>query len=334
MVIQSYPSSRVIVINLGPDSASAATGFTENFEAYTAGQRLACQNPTDWTTWSILPCNTTEDPLISSAFAYSGTKSVVIVQNNDLVKRHGNDTTGIHEITLRFYIPSGKAGYFNTLAGFTPNPFNWAMECYLDSTGNGRLFAGAAAAFPFTYMRNAWQTASVVVNLNVDSARFYINGTFIRQWRWTAGSSGSGSPKRLAANNFYGATAWDQMYMDDYMIRPGTWGPPLAVEETGETPVTFELMQNYPNPFNPTTTIRYALPEAARVSLSIYNMLGQRVAELTNAEEGAGFHNVIWNGHNQNGVQVATGVYFYRIEATPVSGGAPFISMKKALLLK
>ncbi len=105
-------------------------------------------------------------------------------------------------------------------------------------------------------------------------------------------------------------------------------------EQTQTLPTVFSLEQNYPNPFNPSTTIRYALPEAARVNLSIYNMLGQRVAELTNEVEGAGFYNAVWNGRNQTGSQVATGVYFYRIEATPVNGGAPFISLKKALLLK
>ncbi len=99
-------------------------------------------------------------------------------------------------------------------------------------------------------------------------------------------------------------------------------------------PQTFALQQNYPNPFNPSTTIRYALPEMARVNLSIYNVLGQRVAELTNEVQSAGYYSVIWDGRNQSDSQVATGVYFYRIEATPSSGGAPFVSLKKALLLK
>ena len=102
-------------------------------------------------------------------------------------------------------------------------------------------------------------------------------------------------------------------------------GNPVAKE--------FALMQNYPNPFNPTTTISYSLPEAARVNLSIYNVLGQRVAELTNETQRAGFYNVTWDGRNETGSQVATGVYFYRLEATP-NGGAQFVTLKKALLLK
>ncbi len=317
--------------DIGADEFSV--GYFDNFEAYTAGQRLACQNPVDWTTWSLTPCSTVEDPLISTAFAFSGTKSVVIAQNNDLVKRFGSLTSGIHVITFKFYVPSGKAGYFNTLAGFTPNAFNWGMEAYFDSTGAGRLLAGSATAFPFTFTRNAWQTARLVVNLNIDSAKFSINNTHVRTWRWTLGASGAGSPLRLDANDFFGATAWDQMYVDDYDFHPDTIWTGVKEVPVG-TPETFVLMQNYPNPFNPSTTIRYALPEAARVNLSIYNVLGQRVAELTNEVKNAGYHNVVWNGRNEAGSQVATGVYFYRIEAVPSGGGAPFISLKKALLLK
>lgn len=315
-----------------PFITGAPIGFFDDFEAYTVGQQLVVQNPTDWSTWSG-PAGTAEDPFISSAQAFSGTKSVVIVTNNDLVKRLGNDTTGTHEISFKFYVPSGKAGYFNTLATFTPpSTFNWGMEAYFDSTGNGRLFAGSATAVPFTYTRNAWQTATVVVNLTIDSARFVMNGNVIRTWRWTAGASGGTSPKRLAANDFYGATAWDQMFMDDYRYRPGTW---TGVDEQPEQlPETFVLMQNYPNPFNPTTTIQYALPAAATVSLRIYNLLGQEVATLVDESQSAGYHTAIWNGRNQYGAQVATGVYFYRIEARSTDGAAPFTALKKMLLVK
>lgn len=324
--------------DIGADEFGSVGYFFDNFEAYTAGQRLACQNPVDWTTWSLQPCNATEDPLISSAFAFSGTKSVVIVQNNDLVKPLNNDTTGIHVITFKFYIPSSKAGYFNTLATFTPpSTFNWAMEVYFDSaaTGNnGRLFAGSATAVPFSYAHNSWNTARLVVNLTIDSAKFFINNNHIRTWRWTAGASGTGSPRRLAANDFYGATAWDEMYMDDYDYHRDTVWTGVKDENVAEIPETFGLMQNYPNPFNPTTTIRYALPQASTVTLRIYNILGQEVATLVNESQGAGYHTIIWNGRNQAGSQVATGVYLYRLEARPSDGGAPFVSTKKMLLMK
>jgi hypothetical protein len=320
--------------DIGADEFSV--GFFEDFEAYTVGQRLACQNPVDWTTWSLTPCSTVEDPMISSAFAFSGTKSVVIVQNNDLVRRHDSLATGIWVITFKAYIPSGKAGYFNTLAGFTPHTANWGMEAYFDSAAsgnNGRLFAGVSTAFPFTYAHNAWQTVKVVVNLNIDSARFYINNSLIRTWRWTAGASGGGSPLRLDANDFFGATAWDQMYMDDYDFHPDTVWTGVN-DRHAELPVAYELMQNYPNPFNPTTTLSYALPKAAHVSLTIYNILGQQVVTLKDEIQGVGYHEVVWNGKNEFGAQVASGVYFYRLEARSVDSNDAFTSIKKMMMLK
>jgi hypothetical protein len=99
-------------------------------------------------------------------------------------------------------------------------------------------------------------------------------------------------------------------------------------------PESFALMQNYPNPFNPTTTLRYALPKDARLTLSIYNILGQRVATLKDNVENVGYYDVVWNGRNDFGSQVASGIYFYRIEARPLDGSETFVSVKKMLMLK
>ncbi len=95
-----------------------------------------------------------------------------------------------------------------------------------------------------------------------------------------------------------------------------------------ELPVEFGLSQNYPNPFNPTTVIRFALPEAASVSLVVYNTFGEEVARLVDGERPAGYHEVSWNGRNMSGSQVATGVYFYRINA------GTFQSVRKMVFMK
>ncbi len=73
------------------------------------------------------------------------------------------------------------------------------------------------------------------------------------------------------------------------------------------------MSQNYPNPFNPTTTIEYVLPEAAAVTLSVYDGKGRLVADLENATRPAGTHTVSWNGRDAKGVTVASGIYFYRL---------------------
>jgi photosystem II stability/assembly factor-like uncharacterized protein len=101
-----------------------------------------------------------------------------------------------------------------------------------------------------------------------------------------------------------------------------------------QLPVSYDLLQNYPNPFNPATTISYALPEAAFVTLRIFNVLGQEVAQLVSEVQSAGVQTLRWEGRTNAGLQVASGVYFYRLEAKPVNGGSAFTSIKKMLLLK
>ncbi|UCG60384.1 MAG: T9SS type A sorting domain-containing protein [Candidatus Zixiibacteriota bacterium] len=90
---------------------------------------------------------------------------------------------------------------------------------------------------------------------------------------------------------------------------PGPNGIPSAV------PATFEVGQNYPNPFNPTTTIQYAIPEQAHVTVEVFNVLGQRVRLLVNKTQAPGVYNVEWNGTDQGGHEVATGIYFYSVKA-------------------
>ena len=79
-------------------------------------------------------------------------------------------------------------------------------------------------------------------------------------------------------------------------------------------PVNFALQQNFPNPFNPSTEIRFDLPENDHVTLAVYNMMGQKVKTLASRNMTPGYHSIIWNGTNDSGAKVATGMYFYSIK--------------------
>ncbi len=110
--------------------------------------------------------------------------------------------------------------------------------------------------------------------------------------------------------------------------------PPVGVDEIELIPIEFSLEQNYPNPFNPSTTIKFALPIESRVSIKIYNSIGQEVAKLVNGESlNAGYHQKIWNAKNDNGVGLASGFYIYRIEAVGTNG-KEFMQTNKMIFLK
>jgi hypothetical protein len=119
-------------------------------------------------------------------------------------------------------------------------------------------------------------------------------------------------------------------------VYTGFWNPwvvemsPVEQEEEDlvQLPREFGLSQNYPNPFNPTTVIDYALPKACEVSIKVYNILGQEVRNLANERQEAGYKSTVWDGKDDQGQEVSSGIYFYRI----VAGN--FIKSKKMVLLK
>lgn len=106
----------------------------------------------------------------------------------------------------------------------------------------------------------------------------------------------------------------------------------VGIELPEGVPATYEVSPNYPNPFNPSTLIQYQLPSSSTVELNVYNMLGQRVRTLVNDRKNAGYHQVVWDGRNELGQQVASGIYIYRFVAS--NGADKFQKTRKMILLK
>jgi hypothetical protein len=104
----------------------------------------------------------------------------------------------------------------------------------------------------------------------------------------------------------------------------------VGVEDEPEDnlPSRFELSQNYPNPFNPVTTIEYRIMSRRHVTIEIFNVLGQKVRTLVDETTSAGSYRIEWNGSDDAGRQVSTGVYLYRFRAGDV------VQTKKMLLLR
>gem|GEM_PF-173882 len=120
---------------------------------------------------------------------------------------------------------------------------------------------------------------------------------------------------RVQANNKAGAGAWSAVQEIKTSIATSI--------ESEALPKNYAMDQNYPNPFNPSTTIKYALPKAERVSITVFNMIGQKVAVLVDKRQEAGFHSITFNASN-----LASGMYIYRIKA------GSFSQIKKLTLIK
>ncbi len=114
---------------------------------------------------------------------------------------------------------------------------------------------------------------------------------------------------------------------------PVDWETVWNTEDRGQealevVPEEFVLEQNYPNPFNPTTTISYQLPTAEKVRITIYDLSGRKVRELLNENRAAGAYSAEWDGKNQVGQQVSSGVYVYQINAGQFSQSRKMVFVK------
>lgn len=99
-------------------------------------------------------------------------------------------------------------------------------------------------------------------------------------------------------------------------------------EDEQNLPEDFWLGANYPNPFNPVTTIEYSLPTQSHVLVEVFNIVGNKVQTLVDETQSAGIHSTSWDGNDLNGQPVASGIYFYRLQA------GEFSQTRRMLLLK
>ncbi len=123
----------------------------------------------------------------------------------------------------------------------------------------------------------------------------------------------------------YALASLDRLNTESPAI-PAQW--PAALDEPSSLVREFTLAQNYPNPFNPTTTIRYSLPEQVDVTLKIYDISGQLVRGLITDSQPAGHYKIQWQGHDDQGNQVSTGVYFARFQAGAANGTIKMVYLR------
>ena len=183
-----------------------------------------------------------------------------------------------------------------------------------------RLTAFGLALIPVFFTYSGWNAAAYLVgemrNPGRSLARGLIAGTGLTGWS---------DPEYDGWGVYYKITALDDVGNESDPSSPGT---ATAVFEAA-MPETFALHQNLPNPFNPTTMIFYDVPEGGGpVTIRVYDVAGRLIRTLVDGVETSGGKRVMWNGRDNSGSRVATGVYFYRMTAPG------FTSTRKMILLQ
>jgi uncharacterized delta-60 repeat protein len=170
--------------------------------------------------------------------------------------------------------------------------------------------------------------------LDYATIKYYSNGDNAWVMRHNGPGNGSDYAQAVAVddsgNVYVTGYSYDSGTDFDYATIKYVQGVTDVKDETGgrERPSEFDLSQNYPNPFNPTTKIEFTLAKSGFVSLQIYDVLGRKVRTLVSEELSSGYKSVLWDGKNDEGKGVASGVYFYQLKV------GDFSEPKKMLLLK
>ncbi len=162
---------------------------------------------------------------------------------------------------------------------------------------------------------------------------------------WGRYLAGENNPLcRAMWNNAKLRRGWETLVCDATPCAPALCTKTAVAETKEAVPVQFQLLQSYPNPFsplgrgifdNPSTAISFSLPAESEVSLTIYNMNGQAVKHAATGIYASGRHEVVWNAQDDHGLRVASGVYFYVLEARRMHSASPsFVAKRKLVVMK
>lgn len=191
----------------------------DNFEQYNTTQKLAAQNVAQngaanawWTTWDGVT-GTTEDGIMTTEQANSGTKSVKVVSTaatggpQDVVLKLGNKTTGRYELKWMCYIPTDKQGYYNIQNVVPISGGAWNLDVFFEAAGSGHIQIGAGASLAtFAYPNAQWFEVRHIIDLDNNLLTLYVNGKLVTKMAYA---------NNLGGIDFYGTNNFNQYYIDD-----------------------------------------------------------------------------------------------------------------------
>ena len=235
--------------------------------------------------------------------------------------------------TIRFFIQNSSGSSTINLGTlqqtFQDDDLTQVNVSYDNSGGNFPLPVELSSFSAFVNLNNvslSWKTATEVNNNGFEVQReIGSQKSEVNRWEkvgFVQGHGNSNSPKEYSYTDKNLTGGIDFIYRLKQIDNDGKYQYSKEVE-VEVVPREINLLQNYPNPFNPVTDIKFTLPEAARVTLRVYNIIGQEVVSLVNGVEEAGFHSVKFEGSN-----LPSGTYIYRLQA------GSFVQTKKMVLLK
>jgi len=204
----------------------------------------------------------------------------------------------------------------------------------------------------FLLLSFCFLTAICWSKTDTDSSSYQLAPSNYWITRYVIGSGGL--PHAFSPNHIHAATAGETsvgfMQGTNHLLISGFWSQftfgaaltslsEINEEKVLDRPTSFELHQNYPNPCNPQTTIRYELPEECLVNVEIFNVLGQRIRLVSSQIQGPGYAQVVWDGCDEQGTVMGSGIYLHRVTAFGIRGKKNknhilFQQTKKMLLVK
>jgi len=263
--------------------------------------------------------NAAQTSAVSIAFRFSGTGDITTltyraVGANDATEGRTNTALGLNSFTI--------------LEGWNTTVWNLGVDDFFGFSADGALpdtFNYTGSGFP------GWNTTADLTH--------YLS-IFLGLPAGAEGTlcidSVTNIPNVVPANKYDWLFEYPAYFMDTLVTQPERasycWTVQIQNDveeiESDLIPDNFELGQNYPNPFNPNTNIKFAVPQKSHVNISIFNILGQKIRNLVDSDYGPGYYVTDWDGTSSNGAAVASGIYFYKIEADN------FKDTKKLMLLR
>jgi hypothetical protein len=328
-----YPNVGWVVFDL--------SSFPPGVDLIDAIQFYGYVNATNWPYWSATPMGSVNpilDPAASiyaqvnsgyeqgTAYIYSDESSGFPVGWHDYPLEAGA-TTDLFNSLVQGWFAMGfidrdfTASYYLNFDGWSQNNPPYLVVNYV------YLIPVELSSFTATVNESDvtldWATSTETNNQGFEILRSAQNDN--KGWQKIGYVAGYGTTTEPKAYSFVDTKleTGSYIYRLKQIDQDGTYKYSEEVNVDVEVPIEYALEQNYPNPFNPSTTIKYSIPEDGFVKLAVYNMLGEQVATLVNAQQKSGKYEINFNASN-----LASGIYLYRLEAQN------YVSIKKMILVK